>query len=120
MLKERFVRFGAEEMMRRVMKNPEKIADNVALVLAPKYKEEIVDKLYRERLDQAYNIVEPQDDKQEKAGVTVGGNVFAQYEELAQRLKKDFGYEGLLDPQDSAQIDSSDKAGAEWSKHGAP
>ena len=62
-------------MMRRGLKSPEKIADNVGLVLAPKHKQDIVDKLYRERLDQAYALTEPQDEKKRGAGVTVVASV---------------------------------------------
>ena len=45
-LKETIVRFGVEEMMRRVMKNPEKISNNVPQILAPRFQQDIVDKLY--------------------------------------------------------------------------
>ena len=33
------------------MKSPEKVSNNIAAILAPRFQQDIVDKLYREKID---------------------------------------------------------------------
>ena len=54
-----FIRFGAEELMRRVMKNPDKIANNITVVLYPKFKEDFVNVVYKKRMKDTYLLEEP-------------------------------------------------------------
>ena len=45
------------------MKNPEKIQNSIAQILCPRFQTDIVDKLYREKIDQTNQLINPQDSK---------------------------------------------------------
>jgi len=83
-IKNNFVRFGIEEHLRRIQREPESITEKIKTILFPEATVNFIEPIWKLRKIEIDDLMQPKGDD--------GNDVYAKYKPMADQLRQQYGY----------------------------